>query len=78
MATTKKSLPILKLTAVEWECPHCHLGNAVPEVTECECGAVRVGNAAMTLGATPPATTTENTVTTTDIATSAAPAGDKG
>lgn len=40
----KKSLPILTLTEVAWECPYCHRGNGVPEVTECACGAVRVGD----------------------------------
>ena len=40
----KKSLPILTLTEVAWECPYCHRGNGVPEVTECVCGAVRVGD----------------------------------
>lgn len=38
--------PILKLTTVEWECPFCHVGNGIPEISVCACEAIRDGGSA--------------------------------
>lgn len=46
MAKQHDTRTIAHLTAVEWQCPYCHVGNGVPEVTVCACGAERRGNTA--------------------------------
>lgn len=38
------SLPIVRQTTVEWECPSCGRANGIPEITVCACGAVRDGS----------------------------------
>lgn len=39
-----ESMPIARLTTVEWECPFCGNANGIPEITVCGCGAVRDGS----------------------------------
>ena len=66
MAKQPDTLTIEHLTAVEWQCPYCHVGNGVPEVTVCACGAVREGNTATAPAQGSAAAASEKTVTTRD------------
>ena len=38
------TLPILRASAQAWECPVCHRGNGIPEITKCKCGATFNGD----------------------------------
>ncbi len=66
MSKAAATLTIEHLTAVEWRCPYCETGNAVPEVTVCACGAVREGNTATAPAQGSAAAAPEKTVTTRD------------
>lgn len=44
----KPTLPILRATAQEWECPVCFRGNGTPEITRCKCGAKLNGDGTVT------------------------------
>ena len=76
MAKTKLVF-IHNLGEQAWECPFCHRGNGVPEVTECVCGAVRVGDHAEAPGAAAKPGAAAGAVTTTDGGSSEA-AADEG
>ena len=59
-------VPIVRLTAVEWRCPFCGVGNAVPETVVCACGAVRDGNHAAAPAQPDTAAAAEKAVATPD------------